>query len=68
MIKLDLVGRRARLVRIICQMEDGTPRILDLVAPIEIRQGAFLNRITDGTGSEHFFTEEGHYDGWGRSI
>jgi len=47
------------------QHEDGRIEILSLSGIWQVRDGAYLNRITDESGFEYFFTHDGHYDGWG---
>jgi hypothetical protein len=31
-------------------------------------EGGQLNRLRSETGLEHFFTKDGHYDGWGAGV
>ena len=48
--------------------EDGSTEILTLFPPLRVTEGDRLDRITDSTEMDYWFTKEGHYDGWGRSI
>ena len=49
------------------QQRDGKIQTLDIYPPFSILEGADLDRIILSDGTEHFFTKEGYYDGWGRS-
>jgi hypothetical protein len=50
------------------QHEDGSIEVLTLSHEWRVIEGKHLNRIVDGNGFEHFFTPEGHYDGWGGNV
>ena len=50
------------------QHRDGRIETITLHGQWSIIEGEFLNRIVDETGSEHFFTQEGYYDGWGGRV
>lgn len=50
------------------QHEDGLIEVLTLVPPCEARLGRRMNKFTDATGMEYWFTEEGFYDGWSRDL
>ena len=52
-------------MKIRVQHTDGTMETLTLVPPIGIEYGKSLHRIHSACGLEHWFTEEGYYDGWG---
>ena len=47
---------------------DGNIETITLKLPAMIAEGSMLDRITDSTGMEHFFTKDGIYDGWGRAV
>lgn len=54
-------------MKIRVQRRDGRIETITLVPPVsEIRDGSNLSSFKCGEGVEHFFTPEGHYDGWGR--
>lgn len=42
--------------------------ILTLVPPLSIHLSKRLNYIRDTTGMIHWFTPDGYYDGWSRSV
>lgn len=50
------------------QHEDGLMEILTLEGHWEIVEGISLDRIRSDRGIEHFFTKDGHYDGWGSGL
>jgi hypothetical protein len=50
------------------QHEDGLIEILTLDGHCEIIEGTTLDRIRSDRGIEHFFTKDGHYDGWGSGL
>jgi hypothetical protein len=50
------------------QWESGMIEILTLVPPVSASLGKVLNHLTDATGLEHWFTDEGFYDGWGKTT
>ena len=39
-----------------------------MVGPCPVIQGVELDRPVNAEGTEHFFTKDGYYDGWGRSV
>ena len=47
---------------------DGTTEVLDLKGPITVTEGKFMNRLTDGSGVDHFFSHDGFYDGWVAAV
>ena len=46
------------------QHEDNRMEVLTLVPPTSVDQGKNMTVIRDASGMEHWFTEEGYYDGW----
>jgi hypothetical protein len=52
------------------QHENGDIETINLIAPValEYGEGSPLYRLTGGDGAEHFFTLDGFYDGYGRSV
>jgi hypothetical protein len=55
-------------MKIILQTETGERKTITLVPPITIRDRDGLNVLACGDGTEHFFTQDGYYDGWGRAV
>lgn len=55
-------------MKLCVQHEDGTVETITLTGEWRVTEGKFLNRVTDSSGFEHFFTHDGHYDGWGGSV
>ena len=55
-------------VKLRVQHKDGRMETLDIAEPLWIREGAELDRIVAPDGTEHFFTKEGYYDGWGKAM
>ena len=47
----------------------GQREIITIVPPVtNIHEGAELSYLSCGDGTDHFFTLDGFYDGWGRSV
>ncbi len=55
-------------MRLRVEHEDGSVETITLTGEWRVTEGEFLNRITDSSGFDHFFTHDGHYDGWGGGI
>jgi hypothetical protein len=56
-------------MKIRVQHKDGTMETITLVPPItDIRDGERLHSLKCGDGTDHYFTPEGYYDGWGRAV
>lgn len=63
-------------MKIRVQRRDECTEIITLVPPIEIQEPFYevpegVSRLTHfhcGDGTDHFFTQDGYYDGWGRGI
>ena len=47
--------------------EDGSIETLTLTGGLRCVEGKHLHRI-HAADREHFFTPDGHYDGWGRAL
>lgn len=47
------------------QHEDGKLEVLTLNGDWTVVEGKELDRLRSASGFEHFFTKDGHYDGWG---
>jgi hypothetical protein len=54
-------------MKIRVQCKDGTTEILTFRGPIEVAEGRYMNRLSDGSGIDHYFLRDGSYDGWGRA-
>jgi hypothetical protein len=52
-------------VKLRVQHKDGHIETLDIAKPVSMLEGAELDRIVCSDGTEHFFTKDGYYDGWG---
>ena len=53
-------------MKIRVEAKDGTKETITLVPPIrEIYDGERLSCISSGDGTDHWFTPDGYYDGWG---
>lgn len=48
--------------------KDGRQEVLSVVGPLNLIEGDPLSRIVDATGLEHWFNEDGTYNGWGRAF
>lgn len=48
-------------IKIEVMRSDGSSEMLTIVGPVRISGQCLIS----GTGTEHFFTSEGRYDGWG---
>lgn len=59
-----LTNGRMTIMKIKVQRCDGQIETLTLVPPIEVHD----TRVNCGDGTDHFFTEDGLYDGWGRAV
>ena len=55
-------------MKIRVQQRDGTIETISLAGPVSLVEGDVLSRMTSAEGLEHFFTSDGHYDGWGRAC
>jgi len=55
-------------VKLRVQHKDGRVETLDIAQSASILEGAELDRIVSSGGTEHFFTKDGYYDGWGKGI
>lgn len=55
-------------MKIRVQREDGQIETLELCGTWVFRDGKLLGRLAHESGSEHFFTPEGYYDGWGSCV
>jgi hypothetical protein len=53
-------------MKIRVQRPSGEIETLSVQTPIHSLEGKKLDRIIGADGVEHFFTQEGYYDGWGR--
>lgn len=47
---------------------NGTREIIVLTEPLVISRGDGMNRLACSTGMEHWFNEDGTYDGWGMAV
>jgi len=61
-------GIEGGLMKLRVQHRDGRIETITLHGRWSIIEGELLNRIVDENGSEHFFTHDGHYDGWGGRV
>ena len=59
-------GEEAMKMRI--QRADGRVETLSLVPPVEAHFGTTMWRLHCADGTDHFFLEDGHYDGWRREC
>lgn len=51
------------------QRRDGSIETITLVPPITVgNPGDKLTQFSCGDGTEHWFTLDGYYDGWGRMV
>jgi hypothetical protein len=57
-----------RGMKIRVQHDDGRTETLTLRGSVEVVEGKFMNRLTDGSGMDHYFLHDGSYDGWGGAI
>lgn len=48
--------------------KDGSKEIITLTEPLTIVRGEQLNYIRTSTGMEHWFDQDGNYDGWGAAV
>ena len=55
-------------MRIRVEHENGRIEALTLRGTWHCVEGKYLNRLVDENGFEHFFTPDGHYDGWGGRV
>lgn len=58
------------MMKIIVVMRNGEgTRTITLVPPVtELHDGERLSSFHCGDGTDHYFTPEGYYDGWGRAV
>ena len=47
---------------------DGKHEVLTLTEPLIIFRSEYGNRLQTSTGMDHFFKEDGTYDGWGMAV
>ena len=47
---------------------DGSREAITLTEPLTVIRGDRMNRLVCQTGMEHWFTEDGIYDGWGMAV
>ena len=52
-------------MKIRVQHENGTIETIELIEPLKVHEGNWLNSIFSNDGLDHYFTQEGYYDGWG---
>ena len=50
------------------ERRDGRIETITVVGPAEIHHGEGLNHQHSAEGLDHYFTPDGHYDGWGRAA
>jgi len=43
-----------------------TPEVITLTEPLVVVRGKKLNSLLTSTGMQHWFTQDGFYDGWSR--
>lgn len=55
-------------MKIRVQHEDGRIETLTIKGSLRVSEGHELDRIHTESGMEHFFTKDGHYDGWGGGV
>jgi len=55
-------------MKIKVQFEDGTIQTLTLKGNIKLLEGEHLDLLACEDGTEHFFTKDGYYDGWGAEV
>ena len=55
-------------MKLLVQHVDGAQERITLVPPVEVHLGTTLNHLRDGAGMEYWFTDDGYYDGWGKSV
>ena len=48
--------------------KDGKKEIINLHKFAIIHSGKTMNLIKDSTGTDHYFTHDGYYDGWGLGM
>jgi len=52
-------------MRLRVQRADESIEVLNLDGLWTIQEGRYLDRLRSDRGTEHFFTKDGFYDGWG---
>jgi hypothetical protein len=50
------------------QQRNGKILTLEISPPFSILEGVQQDRIILSDGTQHFFTKEGYYDGWGKTA
>jgi hypothetical protein len=55
-------------MKIRVQHENGEIETLTVKGPLRVSEGKHLDRVHTESGMEHFFTKDGHYDGWGGAV
>jgi hypothetical protein len=50
------------------QRGDGSIETISIVGPVEIDEGRTMAHIHSAEGLDHYFTFDGHYDGWGMAC
>jgi hypothetical protein len=55
-------------VKLKVQHKDGRIETIEIAQPASVLKGVEQDRIVGSDGTEHFFTKEGYYDGWGAGV
>ena len=55
-------------MKIIVKRRDGREEVLTLLGEWAVNEGKILNRLTNSSGFDHFFTLAGMYDGWSTAM
>ena len=56
-------------MKILVEMKDGERQLITIVPPVtKVHDGEALSFLRCGDGTEHWFTPDGYYDGWGRAV
>lgn len=50
------------------QRRDGRIETIQVVGPVEVHHGEKLDHFHAADGMDHYFTNEGFYDGWGQAA
>lgn len=59
---------RKEFIHLVVVDESGETKKIHVPLPVEVTEGAVLNKMRCANGTEYFFTKEGYYDGWGRPV
>jgi hypothetical protein len=54
-------------IRVI-RSEDHREELISIVGPVEISEGDHLSSLHSAEGLDHYFTQDGYYDGWGKDV